>query len=165
MQSLKFLAVAIGAVFLVSACAKKEEATSASADSASDNGIQASSVAPEAGSQEALVVAVGDRVFFDFNSSSIRGDQEQTLDRLIVWLNRNDDVRALIGGHADERGTTEYNLALGERRANAAREYLIAGGIAGARLQTVSFGEERPAGVGSNENVWTQNRRAQFTVR
>ncbi|MDA8001107.1 MAG: peptidoglycan-associated lipoprotein Pal [Alphaproteobacteria bacterium] len=171
MSSWKILTVAVLAVFLTAGCAQRadEAATSASSSASSSGGSSSgASAAPaqvEAGSQEDLVVSVGDRVFFDFDSSAIRADQELALDRLIAWLDTNSSARLLLEGHADERGTTEYNLSLGERRANSVREYLIAGGVAGARLQTVSYGEERAAVLGSNENSWAQNRRSQFRVR
>ncbi len=166
MPSWKILSIALLSLSLTAACAKKEgaDATSSASDDAR-NSPEAVVVKAVPGSQKDLVVSVGDRVFFDFNSSSVRPDQSAPLDKLVVWMGQNDQVRLLISGHADERGTTEYNLALGERRANSVREYLIAGGVSAARLQTVSYGEERPAVLGSNENSWRQNRRAQFHVR
>ncbi|MGR4001108.1 MAG: OmpA family protein [Alphaproteobacteria bacterium] len=171
MSSWKILTIAITAVFLTAACAQRgDEATtsSSSSSSGSASGSSGATAAPaqlEPGSQEDLVVSVGDRVFFDFDASAVRLDQEIALDRLVTWLNKNGNVNLLLEGHADERGTTEYNLSLGERRANSVREYLIAGGVRGARLQTVSYGEERAAVLGSNENAWAQNRRSQFRVR
>ena len=166
MPSWKILSVALLSLSLTAACAKKEGADAASSSTSSDrNSPEAVVVKAVPGSQKDLVVSVGDRIFFDFNSSSVRADQSASLDKLVVWLDKNSQVRLLLSGHADERGTTEYNLALGERRANAVREYLIAGGVSAARLQTVSYGEERPAVLGSNENSWRQNRRSQFHVR
>jgi peptidoglycan-associated lipoprotein len=166
MSSWKFLSVALLSVFMATACAKKEGATAD--DASSDSGRsspEAVAVKAVPGSQKDLVVSVGDRVFFDYDANGLRPDQTASLDKLVTWLDKNSNARILISGHADERGTTEYNLALGERRANTVREYLIAGGVSAARLQTVSYGEERPAVLGSNENSWRQNRRAQFHVR
>jgi peptidoglycan-associated lipoprotein len=103
---------------------------------------------------------VGDRVFFDTDSSTVREDGRQTLNRQAEWLKKYGNYQITIEGHCDERGTREYNLALGERRANAARQYLIAQGIPASRLKTVSYGKERPDPVGSDEAAWSRNRRA-----
>src|SRR3546814_16991436 len=116
------------------------------------------------GSQEELTVEVGDRVFFDFDSYDVRADQRGTVEALAAWLDTNPSVTLTIEGHADERGTREYNLALGDRRANAVRDYLVALGTNPARLTTVSYGEERPAVLGSNDSAWAQNRRGVFVV-
>ncbi len=117
------------------------------------------------GSQEDLVANVGDRVFFDFDRSTIRSDQLPVLQRQAEWMGRNAEVRVQIEGHADERGTREYNLALGQRRANAARDVLVASGVNGARISTISYGKDRPAALGSNEEAWAQNRRAVTVVQ
>jgi peptidoglycan-associated lipoprotein len=117
------------------------------------------------GSQEDLVANVGDRVLFDFDSSVIRGDQRPILQRQAEWMGRNAGVRVQVEGHADERGTREYNLALGQRRANAARDVLVASGVNGARLSTISYGKDRPAALGSDEASWAQNRRAVSVVQ
>jgi len=103
---------------------------------------------------------VGDRVFFDTDMSSIREDGRQTLNRQAEWLKKYTNYPVTIEGHCDERGTREYNLALGERRANAARQYLIAQGIPASRIKTISYGKERPDPVGSDEAAWARNRRA-----
>ena len=105
-----------------------------------------------------------DRIYFDFDSYSIDGEDRVTLDAQAEWLARNPNVRVTIEGHADERGTREYNLALGDRRANAARDYLQNRGVAASRMQTLSWGKERPAVEGSNESAWAQNRRAVTVV-
>lgn len=104
--------------------------------------------------------SVGDRVFFDTDMSNIREDGRQTLNRQAEWLKKYSQYQITIEGHCDERGTREYNLALGERRANAARQYLIAQGIPAARIKTISYGKERPDPVGSDEAAWARNRRA-----
>lgn len=119
---------------------------------------------PEPGTQEHLVVNVGDRVFFGFDKSNLSNEAEGTVEGLAAWLKQYPSTTLTIEGHADERGTREYNLALGARRANAVRDYLIVLGIDPNRLETVSFGEERPAVQGSNEEAWAQNRRAVFVV-
>jgi len=103
---------------------------------------------------------VGDRVFFDTDMSNIREDGRQTLTRQAEWLKKYTNYQITIAGHCDERGTREYNLALGERRANAAKQYLVAQGIPAQRIQTISYGKERPDPVGSDEAAWSRNRRA-----
>jgi peptidoglycan-associated lipoprotein len=103
---------------------------------------------------------VGDRVFFDTDMSNIREDGRQTLTRQAEWLKKYTNYQITIAGHCDERGTREYNLALGERRANAAKQYLVAQGIPAQRVQTISYGKERPDPVGSDEAAWSRNRRA-----
>ncbi len=112
------------------------------------------------GSQQDLVVNVGDRVFFDFDSSAITAEGRATLDRQSAWLKRYATARVAVEGHCDERGTREYNLALGERRAQAVKNYLVAAGIDSGRISTISYGKERPAVVGNNEAAWGQNRRS-----
>ena len=112
------------------------------------------------GTQEDMVVNVGDRVFFGFDKSDLSAEAQATLDRQASWLKKYSSAKVTVEGHADERGTREYNLALGERRATAAKNYLVAAGIAASRITTVSYGKERPAVVGSNEAAWAQNRRA-----
>lgn len=120
---------------------------------------------PVPGSQEDLVANVGDRVFFDLNRSNLRSDARTTLDRQAAWLAKWDKNNVQIAGNCDERGTREYNLALGQRRANAARDYLVAKGVAAARITTISYGKERPIALGSNEQAWAQNRNATTSVR
>jgi peptidoglycan-associated lipoprotein len=102
---------------------------------------------------------VGDRVFFDTDQSGIRDDGRATLARQAEWLKKYGNYQITIEGHCDERGTREYNLALGERRATAVRQYLIAQGIPAARIKTISYGKERPDVVGSDEGSWSRNRR------
>jgi len=103
---------------------------------------------------------VGDRVHFAVDQSTLSPEAQTTLTQQANWLNSHPGYTAIIEGHADEQGTREYNLALGDRRANAAKNFLIANGVAGTRLQTVSYGKERPLAVCSNEACYTQNRRA-----
>lgn len=116
------------------------------------------------GTQEDLVVNVGDRVFFGFDKSDLTSEARATLDRQAAWLKKYANVAVTVEGHCDERGTREYNLALGERRAMAAKNYLVAAGIPASRLKTVSYGKERPAVLGSNETAWAQNRRSVSVV-
>ena len=108
---------------------------------------------------------VGDRAFFDTDMSTIRNDGRATLGRQAEWLKKYTNYAITIEGHADERGTREYNLALGERRAQAARQYLAAQGVPAARLKTISYGKERPDVVGSDDGAWSRNRRAVTTLQ
>ena len=103
-------------------------------------------------------------VFFDYDESTIRADAQEMLARKVPVLRDNPPIRVRIEGHADERGSVEYNLALGMRRANAVRDYLSDFGIDGSRFEVVSFGEDRPASTGGTESAWSQNRRAEFRV-
>jgi peptidoglycan-associated lipoprotein len=102
----------------------------------------------------------GDRIFFDTDEYNVDDQDRATLDAQAAWLMRNTGVRVTIEGHADERGTREYNLALGDRRANAARNYLQSRGISASRMNVISWGKERPEALGSDESAWAQNRRA-----
>jgi len=154
-MKLKFLGIA--SIALLAACSNSDSSSSTGA------GAGAGNIRP--GSQEDLVVNVGDRVFFDFDRSNIRADQRPVLQRQAEWMGRYPEVRVQVEGHADERGTREYNLALGQRRANAARDALVAGGVNGSRISTISFGKDQPAALGSDESAWAQNRRAVTVVR
>lgn len=107
---------------------------------------------------------VGDRVFFELDSSALTPEAQETLRKQAAFMLQNPKLKAMIEGHCDERGAREYNLALGERRANEVKEYLMNLGISANRLSTVSYGKERPAVLGSNEWAWSQNRRAVTTL-
>ncbi len=108
---------------------------------------------------------VGDRVFYAYNESSLSGDARGTLDRQSGWLGRYPQDAVQIAGNCDERGTEEYNIALGARRANAARDYLVAHGVASSRISTISYGKDRPTALGSDESAYQQNRNAITSVR
>jgi peptidoglycan-associated lipoprotein len=103
---------------------------------------------------------VTDRVFFAYDSSVLTGEAQSTLDRQAAWLKQNGNTNVTLEGHCDERGTREYNIALGERRANAAKDYLVSAGVPESRISTISYGKERPAVTGHDESAWSQNRRA-----
>ena len=119
----------------------------------------------EAGTQEELRALVGDRIFFDTDSSELNDRAKAVLGELLAWMVNNPTATVRVEGHADERGTREYNLALGDRRANAVVSYLLENGLEASRLTTISFGKERPVVGGSNASAWTQNRRAVFSVQ
>ena len=112
-----------------------------------------------------FVANAEDRVFFEFDSSAITADASEALNTQVKWLDKNDKVNVIVQGYCDERGTREYNLALGERRANAAKQYLISQGVAADRISTISYGKERPAVLGNNAAAWAQNRRAISVVK
>ena len=160
---------ALAGLALMTACASDDAATSAAAGAGGAGGAFGAGAggvgAARPGSQEDLVANVGDRVLFETDSSVVPGDGRATLERQAAWFGRYPQVTAVIEGHADERGTREYNLALGQRRANAARDLLVAGGVSGQRVQTVSYGKDRPAQLGPDDAAWAQNRRAVTTVR
>ena len=113
---------------------------------------------------EMLAVDVPDRIFFAYDSYSLASGAQDTLAKQAKWLKANGSVTISIEGHADERGTREYNLALGDRRANTAKDFLMAQGISSSRITTISFGKERPVNAASNKKAWAQNRRS-VTVR
>jgi peptidoglycan-associated lipoprotein len=117
------------------------------------------------GSVEDFVDNVGDRVFFGFDSYELSDEGRSTLDRQADWLKAYGSVSITVEGHCDERGTREYNLALGERRASATKSYLIAAGVPGDRIDTVSYGKERPEATGSSEESWAQNRRGVSVIK
>jgi len=120
---------------------------------------------PIPGSQADLVVNVGDRIFFDTDQYSVNAESRMVLEKQANWLLQYPNINIIIEGHADERGTREYNLALGERRANATENYLVALGVDPRRIDTVTYGKERPAVVGNNADAWAQNRRAVAVVK
>jgi peptidoglycan-associated lipoprotein len=152
----------LAALALLAACSSNPETPAATT---SGTGASASTAGPVPGSQEDLVANVGDRVFFAFDSSQLSGDARSTLDRQSGWLGRYPQVSVQVAGNTDDRGTEEYNLALGQRRANAARDYLVARGVNSSRISTISYGKDRPTALGDNEEAWAQNRNAITSVR
>ena len=112
------------------------------------------------GSQQDFVVNVGDRVFFETDSSELTDQSRATLDKQAQWLGNYNRYSFTVEGHADERGTREYNIALGARRAETVREYLISRGVAAQRMRTISYGKERPVALCNDISCWSQNRRA-----
>ena len=150
----------IAGLLLLAACSSNPSNTGAASGAANGSGSTTtqSSVAP--GSAQDFTQNVGDRVFFDFDKSEIKPEGKQTLQRQATWLQKYANVTVTIEGNCDDRGTREYNLALGERRANAARNALVALGVQANRIKTISYGKERPAVMGDNEAAWAQNRNA-----
>jgi len=117
------------------------------------------------GSQQEFLVTVGDRVFFTVDSSVLTSEAQATLDKQAAWLNRYTNYRILIEGHADERGTREYNIALGARRGSAVVNYLVSRGVSAQRITSQSFGKERPVAICNDISCWSQNRRAVTVVQ
>lgn len=173
----KILSMA-AALLLVAACATDPEAQSSTsgegaskstgASSASSGSVASNSgstvSAPAPGSAEEFIT-IGDRVYFDFNKAEVRTSDAATLNDQAAWLKKYPNITIVVEGHCDERGTREYNLALGERRANAIKEYLVSRGVSASRVDTISYGKERPAVLGSNESAWQQNRRGVSIVK
>lgn len=151
---------AFAALALLAGCATSEDKTSSTGEGAS---ASRSGVVP--GSQEDLVASAGDRVFFSLDSSSLDDTARSTLTAQSAWLAKNPQVSVRVEGNADERGTEEYNLGLGQRRAKAARDMLVAKGVASSRITTISNGKEKPVALGSNEEAWAQNRNAMTVVQ
>ena len=149
------LAIALVASLAIAGCASKK-----TPNSAADLGLGAATP----GSAQDFTVNVGDRIFFDTDSTSIRADAQATLDRQAQWLAKYPNYAITVEGHADERGTREYNLALGARRAAATRDYLVSRGVAANRIRTITYGKERPVAVCDDISCWSQNRRAVTTL-
>lgn len=162
---------AFSVVCLLAACSSNEGATTANGAgygntpgmaNAGGQGAGGYGAAGRAapGTEEDLVQTVGDRIFFDTDHSALTGQARATLDRQAAWLQQYPNVRVVIAGNCDERGTEEYNLALGQRRANADRDYLVAHGVAANRIQTISYGKDRPTDPSSTPEAWAKNRNA-----
>ncbi len=146
-RAARFAAVIL-ATLTLAACASKQDGAGTGVGAATP------------GSAQDFIVNVGDRVYFSVDQSDLSAEARATLDRQAQWLNRYSQYAILIEGNADERGTREYNLALGARRAQSVRDYLVARGVAPKRLRTISYGKERPVAVCDDESCWSQNRRA-----
>jgi len=160
-NSLKLAAVA-AALLLVVGCSSKKEAATAPPPGGPSGGGTTSSIIP--GSAEDFRVNVGDTVHFDFDKYDILENDKTTLQRQATWLGKYPAVRVTVEGHCDERGTREFNIALGARRANAVKEYLVSLGVSSARVDTISYGKERPICSESSEDCWAQNRRGVTTI-
>ena len=146
------IAAVIAAALAMGACAKSP--------ASEDVGSLANASAATPGSQQDFVVNVGDRVFFNSDSSELTPQSVATLDKQAQWLRSYSQYTFTVEGHADERGTREYNIALGARRAQAVRDYLVSRGVSGQRMRTISYGKERPVAVCNDISCWSQNRRA-----
>ena len=148
--NLRKILIVIVASLALTACAAQKKQT----------GMMQSDVYTGTDTVEYLATGVKDRVFFATNKSTLTTASRDTLRKQAAWMRKKSDLSFTIEGHADERGTREYNLALGERRANAVKDYLMTYGISGGRLSVISYGKERPVNSGSNPLAWSQNRRS-----
>ena len=165
------LALIGGLAATAAACASRPKpapvgpsAGTAPPPASSENTYGAGSTAPVPGSMQDFVINVGDRVYFDFDAYQVRSDALPVLDGQAGWLQRYPNVRVRIEGNADERGTREYNLALGARRANSIRDYLVSRGVAAGRIETVSYGKERPVDPGTSEEAYQRNRNGHTAI-
>jgi peptidoglycan-associated lipoprotein len=174
-NTIKMAALLLVSTALVAGCGEKKvenlppvaEGTDYGQTPTDPNPVSASQIIP--GSQEDFLQQVGqfgDRILFETDRFNVDAEDQATLQRQAQWLAQYPNTRITVEGHADERGTRDYNLALGERRANAAKNFLVSIGVDASRIQTVSYGKERPSALGSDEQAWAQNRRAvTVTVR
>jgi len=173
-NTIKMAALLLASTALIAGCGKKKVDTLPPAAEGSDYGqtqtdpnAGAGQITP--GSQEDFLQQVGqygDRILFETDRFNVDTEDQDVLQRQAQWLAQYPGTRIMVEGHADERGTRDYNLALGERRANSAKNFLVSVGVDASRIQTVSYGKERPSALGSDEQAWAQNRRAvTVTVR
>lgn len=170
-RSTKILSM-LAVVLMLSACGTKDKGATVGEGLGAEDRVQISDGYDQSGlggvrpgTQQDLVVNVGDRVFFGYDQFDLTAEARATIERQAQWMKTHQNVTVIIEGHCDERGTREYNLALGEKRATAVRNYLIANGIAPNRVQTISYGKERPVVLGSDNASWAQNRRGVMVVQ
>ena len=153
--NLRNILIVVFASLLLTACATQKKVGKKSA-----SGLIQSDVYTGSDTVEFLATGVKDRVFFATNKSILTTASRDTLRKQAAWMRKNKDITVTVEGHADERGTREYNLALGDRRANAVKDYLLTYGISGGRIAVISYGKERPVNSGSSPLAWSQNRRS-----
>ena len=153
--NLRNFLLVVFAGLLLTACATQKKVAKESG-----SGLLQSDVYTGGDTVEFLATGVKDRVFFGTNKSILTTASRDTLRKQAAWMRKNKDITVSVEGHADERGTREYNLALGDRRANAVKDYLLTYGISGGRLSVISYGKERPVNSGSSPLAWSQNRRS-----
>ena len=153
--NLRNFLLVVFAGLLLTACATQKKVAKESA-----SGLIQSDIYTGSDTVEFLATGVKDRVFFATNKSILTTASRDTLRKQSAWMRKNKDITVTVEGHADERGTREYNLALGDRRANAVKDYLLTYGISGGRLSVISYGKERPVNSGSSPLAWSQNRRS-----
>ena len=153
--NLRNFLLVVFAGLLLTACATQKKVAKESA-----SGLIQSDIYTGKDTVEFLATGVKDRVFFATNKSILTTASRDTLRKQAAWMRKNKDITVTVEGHADERGTREYNLALGDRRANAVKDYLLTYGISGGRISVISYGKERPVNSGSSPLAWSQNRRS-----
>ena len=165
-MKLRYLSI-LAAVALLAACETAPKTENKGAASSNQTTEAPAPMTPSVtpGTEQDFVANVGDRVFFAFDKSNLSADARGTLDKWVAFLKKFPNDKLTVEGHCDERGTVEYNLALGERRADAVKNYLVAQGVDAGRLKTISYGKSRPAVLGHNEAAWAQNRRGVGVVQ
>jgi peptidoglycan-associated lipoprotein len=154
---IKKLLIAFCALFVLSGCAKGKKGLSSDEEGGNDYADSTTS--------EFLADGISNRVYFNFDSSELDNDSKETLKQQAEWMKSHESVSFVIEGHCDSRGTVEYNLALGERRADMAKRFLVSLGVDASRLEVVSYGKERPAALGEGEEVHKLNRRSVTVIR
>ncbi len=159
-MTLSKIILSLIAVLALSACTNPDRFGSGSGGDGFADGAGGAGSVNDPSSPAYFNQTIGDRVLFAVDQSTLSTDAQLILDQQAVWLTQNPDYSALIEGHADEQGTSDYNIALGERRAEAVRSYLVSRGVASSRLQTISYGKERPLAICSDESCYSQNRRS-----
>jgi len=169
------LACLMSALLLVAACETTPDGSSGSANSSgsamgangtsSVTGMALRNPNAKPGSVEDFIDNVGDHVYYGFDSAELTPEDQATLDHQAAWLKEYSSISITIEGHCDERGTREYNLALGQKRADAAKSYLVAAGVPSNRIETISYGKERPEAVGDTEEAWAKNRRGVTVIK
>jgi peptidoglycan-associated lipoprotein len=155
---------AIAAIALLAACSHTPPANTGNG-MGNGTGMSNTGSGIIGGTQEDLVANVGDRVFYELNSSTLTEAGQATLDKQAAWLAKYPNVSVQLAGNCDDRGTEEFNLALGQRRANAAKDFLVAKGVSASRITTISYGKDRPTALGDDEQAWSQNRNAITSVK
>ena len=156
---------AISAIALLAACSHTPPANTGGGAGMANTGGGPSTGSVVPGSQEDLVANVGDRVFYELNSSTLTDAGQATLSKQADWLAKYPNVSVQVAGNCDDRGTEEFNLALGQRRANAAKDFLKARGVSSSRITTISYGKDRPTALGDDDQAWSQNRNAITSVK
>ena len=165
LSTVRAAALALAAGLALTGCANKQTLPNNAGELGLGAGAQANAGSAVPGSAQDFTLNVGDRVFFDTDSSALRPDAQATLSRQAQWLQRFPATAITVEGHSDERGTRAYNLALSARRAAAARDFLLARGVAQNRMRTIPYGKERPVAVCNDISCWSQNRRAVTVVQ
>lgn len=164
MRSALKVAGVVSGLLILAACASTSKGPDVVATGDGSNSANSRPTGPAPGSQADLEQTAGNRVFFGYDEYTLSAQAQQVLSRQANWLKQYPQTRVLVAGNCDERGTREYNLALGQRRAEAARAYLVSQGVDGARITTVSYGKERPIDPRSTEEAWSVNRNATTTI-
>ncbi len=165
-KMIRLTVLCTAAALLLSACAgDTADRTTSGANAGGAGGAGGSGRRGAPGSQDDLTQYAGDRIYFDTDQSVVTGEAQQILDRQTQWLQQNPRISVWVAGNCDERGTEEYNLALGQRRANADRDYLASRGIDARRIETISYGKSRPIDPSSTQEAWAHNRNAITSVR